>query len=273
MSDTTVLLDGLVMGESPRWHDGRLWLCDWGAQEIIVMDPDGTSEVVAKVASLPFCIDWLPDGRLVVVSAREGKLLILEGGALVTYADLGRPGWNDIAVDSRGNVFVNHIGFDFPGGEFRPGTVSVVTPGGDLRQVAEGVAFPNGMAVTPDDSRLIVAESYGHQLSAFDIAEDGSLSHQRVWAKLDDTAAPDGICLDAENAVWYADVPNQQCVRVAEGGRVLDTVSLDRGAFACALGDGILYVTAAKWPDAMTPGSRTGQVQGARVPVAADGRA
>jgi sugar lactone lactonase YvrE len=277
MSDLTVLLDGLVMGESPRWHDGRLWFCDWGAQEIIALDASGRSEVIVKVDSFPFCIDWLPDGRLLVVSAREGKLLTLVDGSLVTYADLGRPGWNDIAVDTRGNVFVNDVGFDFPGGEFKLGTVSVVTPAGEVRQVAEGVAFPNGMAVTADDSTLIVAESYGHKLTAFDIAADGSLSRQRVWAQLDETAAPDGICLDAENAVWYADVPNQHCVRVAEGGEILDTVSLDRGAFACALGGNTLYVTAAKWPDVMQPGSpRTGQVVTAQVSVpgikGADGR-
>jgi sugar lactone lactonase YvrE len=270
MPDPRVLMDGLVMGESPRWHDDRLWFCDWGAQQVIAADSDGKSEVIVEVAPLPFCIDWLPDGRLVVVSGRAGKLLALESGALVTYADLGRPGWNDIAVDSRGNVFVNHIGFDFPGGEFRPGTVSVITPSGAVRQVAEGVAFPNGMAVTPDDSTLIVAESYGHQLTAFDIAADGSLSQQRVWARLDDTAAPDGICLDAENAVWYADVPNRHCVRVAEGGEILDTVSLDRGAFACALGGSTLYVTAAKWPDVMNPdGPRTGQVVTVQVTVPA----
>ena len=138
-------------------------------------------------------------------------------------------------MDGRGNAYVNNIGFDFPGGEFAPGIIALVTPDGSARQVADGVAFPNGMAVTPDNSTLIVAESYGNRLTAFDIAADGSLSNRRVWADLGD-GVPDGICLDAEDAVWYADVPNKRCVRVREGGEVLQTIELDRGCFACMLG-------------------------------------
>ena len=152
-------------------------------------------------------------------------------------------------MDGRGNAYVNNIGFDFPGGEFAPGTIALVTPDGSARQVADGVAFPNGMAVTPDNSTLIVAESYGNKLTAFDIAADGSLSNRRVWADLGD-GVPDGICLDAENAVWYADVPNKRCVRVREGGEVLQTIELDRGCFACMLGgaDGrTLFMMATEW--------------------------
>jgi sugar lactone lactonase YvrE len=158
------------------------------------------------VPSFPFSIDWLPNGPLLIVSARDRLLLRREpDGRLVTHADLTHLSdhpWNEIVADGRGNVYVNNIGFDFPGGEFAPGIVALVTPDGVARQVADGIAFPNGMVVTPDNGTLILAESYGKQLTAFDIAADGSLSKRRVWANLGD-GAPDGICLDAEGAVWY----------------------------------------------------------------------
>jgi sugar lactone lactonase YvrE len=265
MSTPRTLMTGLAFGESPRWHDGRLWFSDWGVREIIAVDPDGTSEVVLSVPSAPSCIDWLPDGRLLVVSGGDGLLLRREhDGSLVTHADLSRlsaHAWNEIVVDDRGRAYVNNIGFEF-GGEFAPGIVAIVEPGGSARVVAEGMAFPNGMVLTPDNSTLIVAESYGNVLTAFDIAPDGRLQNRRVWAELGD-GAPDGICLDAEGAVWYGDVPNKRCVRVREGGDVLDTIELDRGCFACALGgpDGkTLFMVAAEWPDAMSEGSRTGCV-------------
>lgn len=267
MPEPRTLLAGLALGESPRWHDGRLWLSDWGAQEVLAVDLEGTSEVIVRPSTFPFCIDRLPDGRLLIVSGGNGLLLRREpDGSLVTHADLSRlsgHAWNDIVVDGRGNAYVNDIGFDFPDGEFAPGIVALVTPDGSVRRVAGDVSFPNGMAVTPDNSTLIVAESYAGRLAAFDIAADGSLSNQRVWADLGEGAAPDGICLDVEGAVWYADVPNQRCVRVREGGAVLHTVDLDRGCFACALGgaDGrTLFMVAAEWPAAMEEGSRTGQV-------------
>jgi sugar lactone lactonase YvrE len=264
------LMTGIAFGESPRWHDDRLWFSDWGAQEVIAVDLEGKSEVIVRVQfpSFPMCIDFLPNGRLLVVSARDRLLLRMEpDGALVTYADLtglSDHGFNDIVVDGRGNAYVNDVGFDFPGGEFAPGTIALVTPDGSARQVAGGVAFPNGMAVTPDNSTLIVAESYGNKLTAFDIAADGSLSNRRVWADLDG-GVPDGICLDAENAVWYADVPNKRCVRVREGGEVLQTIELDRGCFACALGGAdkrTLFMIATEWhgTTSMAGGARTGQV-------------
>ena len=179
-------------------------------------------------------------------------------------------------MDGRGNAYINNIGFDFPGGEFAPGIIALVTPDSSARQVADGVAFPNGMVVTPDNSTLIVAESYGKKLTAFDIAADGSLSNRRVWADLDG-GVPDGICLDAENAVWYADVPNKRCVRVREGGEVLQTVELDRGCFACMLGgaDGkTLFIMAAEWHgmENMIGAPRTGQVVTIKVPTPHAGR-
>ncbi|MGE5333278.1 MAG: SMP-30/gluconolactonase/LRE family protein [Nitrososphaerota archaeon] len=268
-----VLLSGIALGESPRWHDGRLWFADWGAHELIAIGPDNKSEVVMRVPSFLFCIDWLPDGRLLVMAGSDGLLLRQEpDGALVIHADLtgiSRYPWNDIAVDSRGNAYVNNINFNFPSGQFTPGVLAVVSPDGAARQVADGLAFPNGMVVTPDDSTLIVAESYGNRLTAFDIEADGGLSNRRVWAELGNDA-PDGICLDTEGAIWYADVPNRHCVRVREGGAVAQTVTLDRGCFACALGGmdrTTLFMVAAKFPDAMTSQERTGQVLAVEVAV------
>ncbi len=267
MSEPQILMTGIAFGESPRWHDGRLWFSDWAAQEVIALDVDGNSEVMTKVESFPFCIDFLPDGRLLVVHSADRALLRREAdGTLVTQADLepisGFP-WNEVATDSRGNAYLNNIGFDFPGGEFAPGLVALVTPDGEARLVAEGLAFPNGMVVTPDDSTLIVAESYGNCLTAFDIGDDGALSNRRVWAASGEDN-PDGICLDAEGAVWYADVGHQHCVRVAEGGEVLQTIGLDRGGFACALGgDDLrqLFIVATRWdPENIGSGERTGQV-------------
>jgi sugar lactone lactonase YvrE len=215
------LLTRLAIGESPRWHDERLWFCDWGAQEIIAVDVNGDGEVMVRTQfGLPFCIDWLPDNHLLIVSGRENLLLRQEAdGSLVIHADLrivSDQGWNEIVVDGRGNTYIN-------GG---PGIIGLLTLEGSLRQVADGIAFPNGMAVTPDNGTLIIAESHGKRLTAFDIASDGSLSNRRIWADLGD-GVPDGICIDAENAVWYADVPNKRCDRVREGGEVLQTINTD----------------------------------------------
>ena len=281
MSDVRVLMNGLVFGEQPRWHDGRLWFSDWGTQEVIAVDLDGNSEVVLRGRSFPLCVDWLPNGRLLVVSAREGLLLRQErDGSLQTHGNLASasdpPAGNELVVDAGGNAYVNGGGFDLMAGEdYAPGIVALVAPDGAARQVADGLAFPNGMLIMPDDRTLIVAESYAKRLTAFDIATDGSLSNKRVWAELGD-GVPDGICADTENAVWYADVPNQQCVRVREGGEVLQRIELDRGCFACALGGpdrATLFMIANEWtgPADMLQGRGT-QVLMARAPALGAGR-
>jgi sugar lactone lactonase YvrE len=259
-------LTGLGFGESPRWHEDRLWFSNWGMQEVVAVDLDGKSEVIVRVpTTIPFCIDWMPDGRLLVVSGREGLLLRREpDGSLVTHADLRHlsdQAWNEIVVDGRGNVYIN-------GG---PGIIALVSRDGSARQVADGIAFPNGMAVTADNSTLIIAESYGKRLTAFDIAADGSLSNRRVWADLVD-GVPDGICMDTDNAVWYGDVPNKRCVRVREGGEVLQTINLDRGCFACMLGGAekrTLFLMAAEWHgfERMNDGARTGQILTVKAPA------
>jgi sugar lactone lactonase YvrE len=281
MPEPRILLIGLECGESPRWHDGRLWLANWGTQEVVAVDLEGESEVVTRVpTTLPYSIDWLPDGRLLIVSGQESLLLRMEPDAtLVTHADVtgSDRAFNEIVVDGRGNTYVDGIGFDLMAGEeFAPGGITLVSPdGAAVRQVADGIAFGNGMVVTPDNSTLIVAESYASRLTAFDIAADGSLSNRRVWADLGG-GVPDGICLDAEGAVWYADVPNKSCTRVREGGEVLQRIDLDRGCFACMLGgpDGTtLFMLATEWrgPEHMNDGARTGRVLTVQAPAPAAG--
>ena len=271
------VLEGIAFGESPRWHDGRLWFCDWAAEELIAVDPRGRAELITTVRSFPFSIDWLPDGRLLIVSARDRAVLTLgDDGRHTTYADLSalgpHPPNNEIVVDARGHVFVDGGGFDMMAGEpFAPGTIAVITPDGSVRQVADGIAFGNGMAITPDGSTLIVAESYGRSLTAFEIAADGGLSDRRTWADLGE-GTPDGVCLDAEGAVWYADVPNRRCVRVREGGEVLETITHDRGCFACMLGGEAgttLYIVARTWAgvESTRDGARTGQLLAVEVDV------
>jgi sugar lactone lactonase YvrE len=274
MNEVRTLLTGRGLVESPRWHGDRLYFSDWSAGEVLSVDLDGRSELVAQVKSLPLCTDWLPDGRLVIVSSADGQLLRREpDGSLVTHADLGQPGWNDIVVDGHGHIYVNRAGFNpVAGEEFRPGFVFMVAADSSVRRVADDIAFPNGMTVTADNSTLIVADSYRHNLVAFDIDADGGLSRRRIWAHLGD-GVPDGICADEQDAVWYADVPNQRCVRVAEGGMVLQTVELDRGGFACVLGGPgriTLFIVAATWKgmtdsEMVAPGS--GQVLAVDVDV------
>lgn len=274
MSEPRVFLDGLAYVESPRWHDGRLWFAHWGTDEIIAVDADGTGEVVAPgPGGLGWSIDWLPDGRLLVTG--EGLRRVERDGSLVPHVDLSHLAgdWNELVVDGHGHAYVNGRLFAPPEGG-PSGIIALVTPDGGVRQVADGLAFPNGMAVTPDNRTLIVAESWAEQLTAYDIAHDGTLSARRVWASTPGDH-PDGSCLDADGAVWYADVGNQHCVRVREGGgEVLETVTLDRGAFACMLGgpDGrTLFILAAEWrgfekvEEAIT--DRTGQVLVADAPA------
>jgi sugar lactone lactonase YvrE len=275
-STPTVLMEGIGLGESPRWHDGRLWFSDWVAQEVIALDADGRSEVMTNVRALPFSLDWLPDGRMLIAAGRQ-VLRMEPDGSLATHVDLSHlseHGWNEIVVDGRGNTYVNNVDFDMMGGEEpKPGIIAVVPPDGEARQVADGLAFPNGMVVTPDDSTLIIAESYEGRLTAFDIDDDGGLSNRRVWADLGEGG--DGICMDAEGAVWSPKF--KSCVRVREGGEILEKIDLDLFCFACMLGgeDGTtLYMNVADWtgPEGIFEEPRTGQVLAAEAPAPHAGR-
>jgi sugar lactone lactonase YvrE len=214
MSEPEVVLRGLGIPESPRWHDGRLWFCNWIDQQILAVGPDGTPEITtAPVKKLMgWSIDWLPDGRLLMTG---DKLRRQEpDGPVVVHADQSA---NEIVVDRRGNIYLNGADFDFAGGAApEPGYIKLVTPDGRLRQVADDIQFPNGMVITPDNRTLIISESFAGRLTAFDIEPDGGLSHRRVFA---DGLGPDGICLDVEGAVWVS-TGGSSIVRIAEGGSV-----------------------------------------------------
>src|SRR3984957_9181445 len=220
---TEMFATGVQMGESPRWHDGRFWMCDWLAGEVLVFDANGNREVVARVKGLPFSIDWLGDGRLVATTP-DG---LVAGPALEPYGATGQP-FNEIVVDAAGRAWVDMPG-SMPWEERRPGTVAVVLPDGTSRPVADDVWFPNGMVVLGEDT-LVVAESHADRLTAWTITETSDLVDRHVWADLGPGSAPDGICADAEGAIWYASVPGKRCTRVAEGGEVLDQVEADRGS-------------------------------------------
>jgi sugar lactone lactonase YvrE len=279
-ADIGTLLTGLAMGESARWHDGRFWCSDWVAGEILAADLDGTSEVVARSTSFPFCFDWLPDGTMIVTSGSGLERLEPGGsgeiGALVPHLDMTHlidRGWNEVIVDARGNAYVNSPNFDMSEGfDFEVGStsgvVAVVTPDGTARLVADGVAFPNGMAVTADGSTFIVAESFASRLGAWDIEPDGSLTKRRVWAPVEHGV--DGISIDVEGAVWCA--TQRGCVRVREGGDVAQIISFDLFGFSCALGgpDGrTLFMVANEWHgyENIGKGPRTGYVYTVEVDV------
>jgi sugar lactone lactonase YvrE len=280
VSEIRVLLDGFGMGESPRWHEGRLWFSNWGSNEIVAVDLEGNAEIIgAGGGGSGWAVDWLHDGRMLVTG---GELLRVEPDASrVRHADLRQVspyGWSELTVDGRGNAYVNTINFDFANfGDViasgtAPGKIALVTADGTAREVADGLAFPNGMAVAPDNDTLIVAESFAARLTAFDIGADGGLSNRRVWADV----TGDGICLDAEGAVWCSAVGADGNVvqRVREGGEVLDRIDVDRPCYACMLGgeDGrTLFMVVQEWfgPDRMDEliEARTGRILTARVDV------
>jgi sugar lactone lactonase YvrE len=261
-----VLLDGLAYVESGRWHEGRLWFAHWGRGEVVAVDMEGSKEVVGHgPTGLGWSIAWLPDGRLLTTG--EALQCQAPDGSMVRHADLSgvaAHGWNEIVVDGRGNIYVNGAGFDFLGGGApEPGIIALVTPEGAARQVAGDIQFPNGMVITPDNATLVVSESTAGRLTAFDIGTDGDLSHRRVWA---DGIGPDGICLDADGAIWTS-TGHHDCIRVAEGGHVLERIELDRSCFSCMLGGPerrTLFLLAAEWrgPDQVDEAlaARTGQV-------------
>ncbi len=241
MTDQTkVLLDGLTFPEGPRWHEGRLWFSDFYAHEVVAVDLAGSRETIVEVPGQPSGLGWTPDGRLLVVSMTDRRLLRLDPDGLTEVADLSAFAnyhCNDMVVDGEGGAYVGNFGFNsHDGSAFKAADLIRVEPDGAVSVAAEGLAFPNGSVITPDGDTLIVGETRGNILSAWDRAPDGGLSNRRVWADLNG-GFPDGICLDADGAVWYADPRNKETVRVFEGGEVTDRISTgEMGSFACMLG-------------------------------------
>ncbi len=244
MSETLVpVLDGLAFAEGPRWHDDRLWFSDMHAHRVMALDvATGETEIIAEVPTRPSGLGWRPDGTLLIVSMTDRRLLAVDDGGTRMVADLTPVApydCNDMVVDAAGNAYVGNFGFNLhdPEAEHRTTTLVLVTVDDDVRVVADELFFPNGCVITPDGRTLIVGESFGACLTAFDIESDGSLSNRREWARIRGTT-PDGICLDAEGAVWMASPVSNQVLRVAEGGEVLAEIrtSDERQPFACMLG-------------------------------------
>ncbi|MHB8382850.1 MAG: SMP-30/gluconolactonase/LRE family protein [Candidatus Binataceae bacterium] len=236
----TTLLGGLRFGEGPRWRDGKLYFSDMHADHVMTVDLEGRASVVCEVPHNPSGLGWLPDGTLLVVSMTDRKVMRMDrGGALKVHADLSALApyhCNDMVVDSQGRAYVGNFGYDLHKGETARGTVLImVTPDGKPRVVADDLMFPNGTVITPDGRTLIVGESFGRRLTAFDIAADGSLANRRVWADLGKNV-PDGIALDAEGAIWVASPMSSEVIRVREGGEVTERISVATDAFACMLG-------------------------------------
>jgi sugar lactone lactonase YvrE len=235
------VVDGLCFPECPRWHDGELWFSDQHAGEVLRADPSsGKTDVVIEVPGQPSGLGFLPDGRLLVISMHERRLYRLEPGGLQLHADLSAVATfhcNDMVVDTAGRAYCGNFGFDFEAGAPPVSAVlALVDPDGTVRVVADDLGFPNGTVITPDGRTLIVAESFGARLTAFDIDAGGSLTNRRVFATIEN-AVPDGICLDADGAVWVASPFGHVVLRIEEGGNVTDRVDIGaHNAYACMLG-------------------------------------
>lgn len=278
-STPEVVASGLRFGEGPRWHEGRLWFSDMHDRIVWAMTPEGEMEQICRVDAEPSGLGWLPDGRLLVVSMQDRRLLRQEpDGTLVEHADLSRLAsfyCNDMVVDDLGRAWVGNFGFGLHAkAEFQAAELIRVDPDGKAQVVATDMGFPNGTVITPDGQTLIVAESFAGCLTAFDIARDGTLQNRRIWARLPEGEVPDGICLDAEGAIWVASPSGNACLRLREGGEVAQRIELDRGAFACMLGDAdrrTLYICSALDSDPARSHSRSGRIERLRVNIPAAG--
>ena len=279
LNRTETIDDGLAFGEGPRWHEGALWLSDMHAGEVLRVGTDGQVNTVVEVENSPSGLGWLPDGQLLVVSMQDRRLLRFDGSQLHEHADLSPFATfhcNDMVVDGTGRAYVGNFGFDLhTGGKPVAARLVCVETDGSARAVADDLMFPNGTVITPDGSTLIIAESFGARLTAFDIAANGDLSNRRVWAELPKGAVPDGICLDSEGGIWSASPTTCECIRQDEGGEITHRVELGQGAFACMLGgaDGTtLYILTADSSDpAECAANRTGKIEAAAAPYPGTG--
>ena len=280
VSETKVILEGLIFPECPRWHDGRLWFSDMLDRKVIAVDPDGNAETIVEVSGQPGGLGWLPDGRLIVVSMTDQRLLRLDIDHLEETADLSQlatGNCNDMVVDFHGNAYIGDWGFvgSRPQGQLTTAHLIMASPDGKARIVANEVLFPNGAVITPDNKTLIVAESFGSRLGAFDIEEDGSLTNYTVWANLGKGVIPDGICFDAEGAIWVTNSNGNDIVRVRKGGEVSGTVTVSSRAYACMLGGAdrrsLYLTTAAPGMFADLESKRSGRIEVIRVDVPGDG--
>jgi sugar lactone lactonase YvrE len=250
---TTILSNALRFAEGPRWHDGKLWFCDYFTRKVMRVDLNGNVETVLALRDMPSAIGWTPQGQLLVVSSMSRRLLALKGDGgggeddlevVADFSGLISYPCSDMVIDKQGRIYIAGIGFEFgnPQAVPKPGSILLVTPDGDARIVAGELAFPNGMVITPDGTTLIAAESHAARLTAFDIEAGGSLSNRRAWAQFEDRIdysegkiAPDGICLDTEGAVWLASPSTKEALRTREGAEITHRIPLDAIPLACML--------------------------------------
>ena len=274
MRTMKVLIDGLAFAEGPRWRDGKLFFSDMHAHQVLAVDMAGKREVICEVPARPSGLGWSPDGRMLVVSMTDRKLMRLDRDGLKTVAELSKLApfdCNDMVVDARGRAYVGNFGFDLHGNaQPRSTTLVMVAPDGVARIVAEEMMFPNGMVITPDGKTLIAGETFAARLTAFAIGADGSLTNRRVWAELG-SSPPDGICLDAENAIWVACPTKSEVIRVKQGGEVAERIKVETDAFACMLGgpDGrtLFVATAPNSDPEKCRASRNGRIETTQVEV------
>ncbi|PZQ57845.1 MAG: gluconolactonase [Phenylobacterium zucineum] len=286
---TRTLAAGIYFGEGPRWHDGRLWFSDFYAHAVKSVSLAGDLRTEFEIDDQPSGLGWAPDGSMLIVAQLRRQLLRrTPDGAITVHAELGHIAdfhCNDMVVDSRGGAYVGNFGFDLDAeinargvqnvlAEHATAKLAYVAPDGTASVAAEGMHFPNGSVITPDGRTLIVGETLGGVLTAFDIGANGALSNRRVWAPCQ-PAVPDGICLDAEGAIWIANPIAPQCVRIAEGGKVLEIVETDQPCYACMLGgdDGrtLFMLTAASSDHEAAAKTQTGRVLITQVDVARAG--
>lgn len=267
-------LEGLSFGEGPRWHEGRLWYSDFYVHQVRRVDESGHAETVVEVPGRPSGLGWRPDGTLLIVSMTDRRLMRFADGKLSVEAELSSLApapCNDMVVDGKGRAYVGNFGYDRHAGEAPRTTCLVrVDPDRSVHQAADGLMFPNGTVITPDGKTMIVGETFAHRLTAFDVAADGTLSNARLWAEIDG-CYPDGICLDAEGAIWVSDPFGRRVLRVLEGGRITHSVDLaPRGAYACMLGAAdrrTLYVVTNSGSGPAMADKRDGRIETMRVDV------
>lgn len=286
-----VVVDGLHYLEGPRWHKGALWFVDFYTQGVYRVNDEGVAEKRVHIEQQPSGLGWLPDGRMLIVSMKDRKVMRLEAnGELVVHADI----WqhcaghaNDMVVAPNGDAYVGNFGFDLMGGaDYKSAGLVLIKPDGSSQLVAEGLAFANGMVISADQKTLIVNELFGNKISQFTINEDGTLGDKRDFASFGELGdepnlgvrignakiLPDGLALDAEGAVWIADTLNQRAVRIAEGGEILETIdTAPEGVFAVALGGAegnTLFMCAAPdWDEAARKAETKGRMLAVRVEV------
>lgn len=267
-------LDGLSFGEGPRWHEGRLWFSDFYVHQVRRVDEAGHAETVVEVAGRPSGLGWRPDGTMLIVSMTDRRLMRFADGKLSVEAELSSLApapCNDMVVDGRGRAYVGNFGYDRHAGQSPRTTCLIrVDPDQSVHEAANGLMFPNGTVITPDSKTMIVGETFAHRLTAFDVAADGTLSNARLWAAIDG-CYPDGICLDAEGAIWVSDPFGRRVLRVLEGGRITHSVDLaPRGAYACMLGGQdrrTLYVVTNSGSGPAMVDKRDGRIETMRVDV------